>query len=174
MWSAQINKTKKKFKTLSWSEMILRINIFLIFIYFCIVCSRKNFVFLFGALINLTVRVDTYFYPIRMTYPIHPGPFFRAAPNWGKAAKHSLPQNSSKRTEVLLSRNHEEGHLIYGPLESILLDQGFPVEYELDEFNTPHTGTTLSPLQLWLCRLRRKIPLRQPATSSLGNIFWRH
>ena len=26
------------------------------------------------------------------------------------------------------------------------LDQGFPVEYELDEFNTPHTGTTFSHL----------------------------
>ena len=25
-------------------------------------CSRKNFVFLFGALINLTVRVDAYFH----------------------------------------------------------------------------------------------------------------
>ena len=49
------------------------------------------------------------------------------------------------------SRCHEESHLIYGPLESILLDQGFPVEYELDEFNPPHTGTTLSRLQLWLC-----------------------
>ena len=31
------------------------------------VCSRKNFVFLFGALINLTVRVDAYFHLIRMT-----------------------------------------------------------------------------------------------------------
>ena len=50
-------------------------------------------VFLFGVLINLTVRVDAYFHPIRMTYPIHPGPSFRAAPNWVKAAKHSLPQN---------------------------------------------------------------------------------
>ena len=66
---------------------------------------------------------------------------------------------------------HEKSYLIYGPLESILLDQGFPVEYEWDEFNTPHTGTTLSRLQLWLCRLRRKIPLKHPATSSLGNIF---
>ena len=52
--------------------------------------------------------------------------------------------------------------------------QGFSVEYELDEFNTPHTGTTLSRLQYWLCRLRCKIPLRRLATSSLGNIFWRH
>ena len=94
-------------------------------------CSRKNFVFLFGALINLTVRVDTYFHPIRMTYPIHPGPFFRAAPNWGKTATHTLPQKLSNWTDVnycralllaAASRNHEERHLIYGPLESILLD----------------------------------------------------
>ena len=28
-------------------------------------------------------------------------------------------------------------------LRLFLLDQGFPVECELDEFNTPHTGTTL-------------------------------
>ncbi len=29
------------------------------------------------------------------------------------------------------------------PLRLFLLDQGFSVENELDEFNTPHTGTTL-------------------------------
>ena len=138
-------------------------------------CGRKNLVFLFGALINLTVRVDAYFRPIRMTYPIQPGPFFRAAPNSGKPAKHFLLLRSFRSGQTYLlsalliaaaSRIHEESHLIYGPLESNLLDQGSPVEYELDEFNTPHTGTTLSPLQPWLCR--------QPATSSLGNIFWRH
>ena len=50
-------------------------------------CSRKNFVFLFGALINLIVRVDAYFHPIRMIYPIQSGLFFRAASNWGKPAK---------------------------------------------------------------------------------------
>ena len=72
------------------------------------------------------------------------------------------------------SRYHEESYLIYGPLESILLNQGFPVEYELDAFNPPHTGTPLSRLQLWPCRLRRIIPHRHPATSSLGNIYWRH
>ena len=71
-------------------------------------------------------------------------------------------------------QHHEESHLIYGPLEYFLLDQRFPVEYESDEFNPPHTGITLSRFQLWLCRLRRKIPLRHPATSSLSNIFWRH
>ena len=46
--------------------------------------------------------------------------------------------------------------------------------YELAEFNTPHTGTTLRHPQHWLCRLRCKIPLRHLATSFLGNIFWRH
>ena len=29
------------------------------------------------------------------------------------------------------------------PLRRFLLDQGLPVEYELDKFNTPHTRTTL-------------------------------
>ena len=29
-----------------------------------------------------------------------------------------------------------------------LLDQGIPDEYELDKFNMPHTGTTLSPPKL--------------------------
>ena len=101
-------------------------------------CSRKNFVFLFGALINLTVKVNACFHPIRMTYPIHPGPSFREVPNWGK-----LP-NTLSFLELLRSRltywlsalfnssstiNLEESHLIYGPLASILLDQGFPVEY---------------------------------------------
>ena len=104
-------------------------------------CSRENLVFLFGALINLTVRVDVYFHPIRMTYPIQPEPFFRAAPNWGKPAKHFLLLRSFQTGQTsycplsffaAASRNHEEGHLVYGPLESILFDQGFPVEYELD------------------------------------------
>ena len=119
-----------------------------------------------------------------MTYPIHSGPFFRAA-EIGEAAKHylSLSQNFFVQVRRLTvcssiaaaaSHHHKRSRLIYGPLESIPLDQGFPVEYELDEFNTPHTGTTLSRLRYWLCRLRCKIPLRHLATSSLGNIFWRH
>ena len=61
------------------------------------------------------------------------------------------------------------------PLRLFLLDQGIPVEYELDKFNTPHTGPTLFQHQNWLCRLRCLIPLRHLATTSpLGNIFWRH
>ena len=60
-------------------------------------------------------------------------------------------------------------------LRLFLLDQGIPVEYELDKFNTPHTGTTLFHPKNWLCRLRSLIPHRHLATTSpLGNIFWRH
>ena len=60
------------------------------------------------------------------------------------------------------------------PLRLFLLDQGFPVEYELDEFNTLHTGTTLRHPQNWLCRLRCRKSLQHLATSPPGNIFWRH
>ena len=52
------------------------------------------------------------------------------------------------------------------------LGQRIPVEYELDKFNTPHTGTTLFHPQN--CQLRCLIPLQHLATtSSLGHIFWR-
>ena len=60
------------------------------------------------------------------------------------------------------------------PLRLFLLDQGFPVEYELVKFNAPHTGTTIRHPQNWLCQLRCRIPLRHLATSPLSNIFWRH
>ena len=59
------------------------------------------------------------------------------------------------------------------PLRLFLLEI-FPIKYELDKFNTPHTGTTLRHPQNWLCRLRCRISLRHLATSPLGNIFWRH
>ena len=53
----------------------------------------------------MTVRVDAYFHPIWVTYPIHPGPFFRAAPNWEKPAKHSLPQKLSNWANVITVRS---------------------------------------------------------------------
>ena len=90
-----------------------------------------------------------------MTYPIQPGPFFRTAPKLGKSRQTFSSSEAFKLDRhtyyplsslTAASRYHEESHLIYGPLESILIDQAFPVEYELDEFNTPHTGTTLCRL----------------------------
>ena len=68
------------------------------------------------------------------------------------------------------SQHHEESRLIHGPFESTLLDQGFPVEHELDACNPPVTGTLLCCLKLLLCLQRYVILLRHPATSFLGNL----
>ena len=58
---------------------------------------------------------------------------------------------------------------------AIFLRPRLSVEYGLDTFNTPYTGTTLRHPQNWLCRLRCRISLRHLAiVSPLGNIFWRH
>ena len=47
------------------------------------------------------------------------------------------------------AQHHEESPPIYGPLESTLLDQGFPVEHELDAWNQPHTGTPYVASNFW-------------------------
>ena len=55
------------------------------------------------------------------------------------------------------SQHHEESRLIYGPFESTLLNQGFPVEHELDACNPPHTGTPLCrPLTFAISAATRK------------------
>ena len=62
-------------------------------------CSRKNLVFLFGALIDLTVRVNAYFHPI---IPDH----FSGQHQIGeKPAKHSLPQKLSNWADVITVRS---------------------------------------------------------------------
>ena len=75
-----------------------------------------------------------------MTYPIQPEPSFQAA-EIEEAAKHYFSQNffvQDRRLTVCssiaaaASHQHEENRLLYGPLASILLDQGFSVEYESD------------------------------------------
>ena len=71
------------------------------------------------------------------------------------------------------SKHHEESRLIYGPLESTLLDQEFPVEHELYVFNPPLTVTLLCRLYILLCPQRRAILLRHSTISFLGNIIWR-
>ena len=67
------------------------------------------------------------------------------------------------------SQHYEVSRLIYGPFESTLLDQGFPVEHELDARNPPLSGTPLCFLKLLLCLQLRAILLRHPASSFLGN-----
>ena len=101
---------------------------------------------------------------MRMTYTIQPGPFFSGSTKLGKRCQTLSSSELFKKDRRLTvrssiaveSRHHEESYLIHGPLAFILIDQGFLVEYELDEFNTPHTGTTLSrflsdiqPLHPW-------------------------
>ena len=51
----------------------------------------------------MTVRVDAYFHPITMTYPIHPGPFFRAASNWEEPPNTLFLRSFRKGQTYLLS-----------------------------------------------------------------------
>ena len=44
------------------------------------------------------------------------------------------------------SQHYEESRLIYGPLVSTLLDQGFQAKHELDACNPPLTGISLCRL----------------------------
>ena len=116
-----------------------------------------------------------------MTYPIQPESLFWAA-QIGETGKRPLWLNNSVQSRRLIdcssisaaawTQRGKQSHL-WTPCV-YFSDQGFPVEYELDKFNTPHTGTTLRHPQNWLCRLRCNIPLRHLATSPRGNIFWRH
>ena len=78
-----------------------------------------------------------------MTYAIQPGPFFWAVPKIGESRQNPFSSSEffyKKRRvtvcssiAVAASYHYEESHLIYGLLGSVLLDQGFLVEYELDD-----------------------------------------
>ena len=108
--------------------------------------------------------VDAYFHPIRMTYPIQPGPFpeqhqiRESPPNYLflRIFRTGQMYLLSVHFIAAASQNDEESYLIYGPLESTLLDQGFPVEYELDALKTPHRNTFISPLSLAMSTATRK------------------
>ena len=77
-----------------------------------------------------------------MTCPIQPEPYFLAAlkieesprnsgflrnPQWERTT-YRLPLNSS--SSII---HYEESHLVYGPLKSILQDQGILVKNKLDD-----------------------------------------
>ena len=77
------------------------------------------------------------FHPIRMTCPIHPEPYFLAAPKIKESPRIylSLRNPQKERTSIRLLLNnsssiihYEESHLIYGLLGSILLDQGIIIK----------------------------------------------
>ena len=139
-------------------------------------CSRKNLVFFFGML------GSTYIFTNQDDLSYSAWTIFFRQDQLGKSPPNIFSSSKlfKKDRRLIVCSSIVAALTQWGKpsnlwtLAFILLDQGSPVEYELDEFNKPHTGTTLSCLQLWLCWLRRKIPLRQPVTSSLGNIFWRH
>ena len=117
-----------------------------------------------------------------MTYPIHPGASFRAAQTGEKPSNTLFGRTTPFCTDVYrLLSNSSSSRAPWGKQPNswthwlFFLDQGFPVEYGLDTFNTPHTGTTLRHPQNCLCRLRCLILLQHlPTTPPLGNIFWRH
>ena len=79
-----------------------------------------------------------------MTYPILPGSPFPGSRNWVSCQTQSLCLDNAAQCRHLTGRSsiaaaawtHEGTYLIYGFLASIS-DQGIPVEYELDTFNTP-------------------------------------
>ena len=82
-----------------------------------------------------------------MTYPIHPGPSFPGSKNWVSCQTQSFWLNNAGQYRRSPGRSsiaaaawtHEGTCLIYGFLAPIS-DQGIPVEYELDAFNTPPQG----------------------------------
>ena len=120
-----------------------------------------------------------------MTYPIPPGASFRATQTGEKPSNTLFRRTTSFCTDVyrLLSNSSSSSSSMapWGKQSNswtpwlFFLDQGFPVEYGLDAFNTPYTGTTLRHPQNWLCRLWCLIQLWHIVTTSpLGNIFWKH
>ena len=91
---------------------------------------------------KLTVRVAEHFHPIRMTCPIQPEPYFLAALKIEESPRICLSVRNPQRerTSIRLFLNssslinhYEESHLVYGSLESILLDQGILVKNKLDD-----------------------------------------
>ena len=118
--------------------------------------AEGNFVFWFGAQFNLTHNFTQSGWPI----------LFNPDPLSGQQKLGKLPNTLSlaeQRRPVQMSHwrffNSSSSMDTWGNLSNLWipcvyfpLDQGIPVEYELDTFNTLHIGTTLCHPQNWLCR----------------------
>ena len=120
---------------------------------------------------------------MRMSYPIHPGPFS------GQHQIGEFPPNSfflrtfSNRTDILTVRPLHSRNITtpWGKPSNLWTFWVYSLRPRVPSWiwirciqSDTHTGKPLSHLQLLLCRLWHVIPLRHPATSSLGNILWRH
>ena len=90
--------------------------------------------------------------------------FFRAALNWGKPAKLSLPQNFLNWADVIPVRSPFSSSIIpprgkpfnLWTLGVNSLRPKVPSWIKIRENQSASHRNTLSPLQLWLCQLRRK------------------
>ena len=111
--------------------------------------------------------VDAYFHPMRMTYPIQPGSFFRAAPNWGKPAKLSLPQQLSKWTDVLTARSLHSSSITtpWGKPSNLRTSQVYSLRLRVPSWiwirciqPATHRNTFISPLTLSMSTLTRNSP----------------
>ena len=77
-----------------------------------------------------------------MTCPIQPEPYILAAPKIEESLPISLSLRNPQRERTFirllpnsssLINHYEESHLVYGSLQSILLDQGILVKNKLDD-----------------------------------------
>ena len=130
----------------------------------------------------MTVRVDAYFPPIRMTYPIQSRPSFWAAQIGESRQTLSLPQNffiQDRRNDCPLS-----SIAAVAPPWGKPCNLWTPCIYSLRprvpswiwirwiQYATQRINFKSPPALAMSTAM--KILLWQPATSSLGNIFWRH
>ena len=134
----------------------------------CVVVEG-NFVFWFGAQFNSTHNFTQLGWPILFILHLLSGQQkLGKLPNTLSLAEQHRPVqmshwqffNSSSSSSMDTWGNLSN---LWIPCVYFLLDQGIPLEYELDTFNMPHTGTTLSPPKLAMS-MRCLIP--HPAPSS--------
>ena len=112
-----------------------------------------------------------------MTYPIQPGQFSRAAPKCRKP----LPQKLSNRTDVLTVCSLHSSSITtpWRKQSNLWTSRVYSFWPRVPSWiwirciqSATHRNTFISPLTLAMSTATRK-SLRHPATSSLGNIFWR-
>ena len=129
----------------------------------------------------MTVRVDEYFHPMRMTYPIQPRPFFQVAPNWRKPTKHSLPQNifEQDRRIYCLSLHSSSITTLWGKPSNLWTSWVYSLWPRVPSWiwirciqSATHRNTFKSPPTLAMSTATQNST--QTSSYFLGNIFWRH
>ena len=140
-----IKWNEKDEKVLKWSISVRSVRFQI-----RVIVVEGNFVFWFGAQFNSTHNFTQSGCPI-----LSGQQKLSKLPNTPSLAEQRRPvQTSHWRFFNSSSSMDTWGNLsnLWIPCAYFLLDQGIPVEYELDTFNTPHTGITLCHPQNWRCR----------------------